>query len=170
MMLRLLRGKTHRCVLGRYLSINVIPTAMPYVFTEAHFNPNIDLSRCQGVVKYMFSGKANYVNPADFKYTLPSAGLAEFAFVGRSNAGKSSLISKLLNRNGLVRISREAGCTQSVNYFAMLKGKLKGNQDHIAYLVDLPGYGFAKKSQTEQHRWMDMILQYFGSRKPSILR
>lgn len=154
----------------RLFSINIIPTALPFVYTEAHFDPNINLSHCASVVKHLFNSKAEYSPPAHFKYALPNAGLAEFAFVGRSNAGKSSLVSALLGKKNLVRVSREAGCTQSVNYFAMLKGKLKGIQDHSAYLVDLPGYGFAKKSRTEQHRWMDMILDYFGSRHPSVLR
>jgi GTP-binding protein len=76
----------------------------------------------------------------EFNYKLPENRVPEFAFVGRSNVGKSSLVGALLGDNTLVRISKVPGCTRTVNYFGFMQ---KGNSA-AAYLVDLPGYGFAR--------------------------
>jgi GTP-binding protein len=81
----------------------------------------------------------------------PQPVLPEFAMLGRSNCGKSSLINYLLQRKGLARTSRQPGKTRLLNYF------LVGER---YYLVDLPGYGYAKFSQQERQRWWRLFEQY----------
>jgi len=78
--------------------------------------------------------------------------LPEVAFVGRSNVGKSSLINRLLGRQGLARTSRTPGRTQAVNYFLI---------DRRWYCVDLPGYGFAKAARQDRQRWAELMDGYF---------
>ncbi len=85
----------------------------------------------------------------------PSDGLPEFAFIGRSNVGKSSLINMLINRKDMVRVSNKPGKTQSLNYFLI---------NDLFYLVDLPGYGYARVSKTERQQWEKMIADYFQHR------
>ncbi len=80
--------------------------------------------------------------------------LPQFAFSGRSNVGKSSLINVLLNRKKLARVSSEPGKTITVNYYKV-DGKL--------YLVDLPGYGYAKRSEKEKKQWSDLVNSYINS-------
>jgi GTP-binding protein len=75
----------------------------------------------------------------------------QYAFIGRSNVGKSSLINMLVNRTHLARTSSTPGKTQSLNYFLV---------DDIWYLVDLPGYGYAKVSKKERKSWGTMIKDY----------
>ena len=109
--------------------------------------------------------------PVDFKYALPTANKAEFAFVGRSNVGKSSLVGKLLGDKSLVRVSKTPGCTQTINYYAMEKpngGKDLSNVDF--YFIDLPGYGFAKAAKTDRGKWEEIISQFLLSRNQSVLR
>lgn len=86
---------------------------------------------------------------------LPEPDLPEIAFAGRSNVGKSSLMNRLLNRRNLVKTSAKPGKTQSLNYF-LLPDRL--------YLVDLPGYGYAKVSKTMQAAWQSLITGYLESR------
>ncbi len=86
---------------------------------------------------------------------LPEPDLPEIAFAGRSNVGKSSLINKLVNRRKLVKVSARPGKTQSLNYF-LVKDSL--------YLVDLPGYGFAKVPKTVKGLWHTLIASYIESR------
>jgi ribosome biogenesis GTP-binding protein YsxC/EngB len=150
--------------------IQVIATSVPTVFTESRFDPKLDLFKCSPQTKQLFGLAPQYVEPADFKFTLPNRGLPEFAFVGRSNAGKSTLINSLLGSKKLVRTSKEAGCTKSINYFAFCRAKGINTNSHAAYLVDLPGYGFAKKSNAEQVQWMHIIDSYFEFRDPTVLR
>ena len=78
--------------------------------------------------------------------------LPQFAFSGRSNVGKSSLINRLLGRKSLARVSGEPGKTITVNYYEV---------DKTAMLVDLPGYGYAKRSEAEQRRWSRLVERYF---------
>ena len=99
---------------------------------------------------------------------LYSGNVPEFAFVGRSNVGKSSLIETLLGNPGIVRTSKLPGCTRSVNYFALLKGK--NSNSHSTYMVDLPGYGFAKVKRDEKARWEAFIQGYLRNRPQSVLR
>jgi GTP-binding protein len=79
--------------------------------------------------------------------------MAEIAVVGRSNAGKSSLINKLCNNGKLARVSSEPGKTRSINFF-LINGELM--------LVDLPGYGFARRSAGERQSWQQLVEGYFS--------
>lgn len=83
---------------------------------------------------------------------LPESTLPEIVFSGRSNVGKSSLINKVFNRKGLARVSSVPGKTITINFF-------EGEKLHF---VDLPGYGYAKRSASEIKRWGDMIEAYFA--------
>lgn len=85
----------------------------------------------------------------------PKTGVPEFAFVGRSNVGKSSLINKALNRKSLARVSSTPGKTITINFYDI---------DESIFLVDLPGYGYAKRSQSEIREWGDMIESYLSNR------
>lgn len=86
---------------------------------------------------------------------LPVPEFAEVAFAGRSNVGKSSLINKLVNRRSLVKTSGRPGKTQSLNFFQVAD---------FMYLVDLPGYGFARVSKEMQHHWQELISGYLQNR------
>ena len=83
--------------------------------------------------------------------TLPDNALPEFAFAGKSNVGKSSLINGLMNRKNYARTSQEPGKTQTINYY---------NINGEFYLVDLPGYGFARVSEKTKQQWGKMIENY----------
>lgn len=83
--------------------------------------------------------------------TLPENEKPEVAFAGKSNVGKSSLINALMNRKAYARISATPGKTQTINFY---------NINEELYLVDLPGYGYAKVSEAEKERWGKMIEQY----------
>lgn len=87
---------------------------------------------------------------------LPENTLPEIAFAGKSNVGKSSLINAVLNRKSLARTSSQPGKTQTINFYN-LNGEL--------YLVDLPGYGYAKVSATEKEKWGKMIEKYLRTSK-----
>lgn len=88
------------------------------------------------------------VKPADF----PQDGMPQVVFAGKSNVGKSSTINKLLLRKNFARVANSPGKTVHINFFMM---------DSQAYLVDLPGYGYAKVSKVERARWGALIEQYF---------
>jgi GTP-binding protein len=100
------------------------------------------------------------VRDASFAGVFPhhSPGLPQFAFAGRSNVGKSSLINKLLNRKALVRISKVPGKTRAVNFFKIDLVDLPS-----IYLVDLPGYGYAKVSKSMSHEWGGLISKYLSN-------
>ncbi len=89
---------------------------------------------------------------------FPPADKPEVVFVGRSNVGKSSLINMVTGRN-IARVSKEPGRTRAINYF-LLDGKV--------YIVDVPGYGFARVPVQEQERWKRMMENYFLERKENI--
>lgn len=82
---------------------------------------------------------------------LPDTGRPEIAFAGKSNVGKSSLINGLLNRKALARTSSQPGKTQTINFY---------NVNDFMYLVDLPGYGYAKVPENEKAKWGKMIERY----------
>ena len=84
----------------------------------------------------------------------PDTGYMEFAFAGRSNVGKSSLINKLLNRKSMARVSGTPGKTATINFY---------NIDDTIYLVDLPGYGYAQRSKTETEKWGKMMEDYLAN-------
>lgn len=87
---------------------------------------------------------------------LPDTGRPEVAFAGKSNVGKSSLINGLMNRKALARTSSQPGKTQTINFY---------NVNEAIYLVDLPGYGYAKVSQSEKEKWGKMIEKYLHTSK-----
>lgn len=86
---------------------------------------------------------------------FPTETLPEIAFAGRSNVGKSSLINSLLNRKNLARTSSSPGKTVTINFY---------NVNEEFFLVDLPGYGYAKTSLAERAKWGKMIEKYLGTR------
>lgn len=92
---------------------------------------------------------------SDYK-KCPETQLPEFAFIGRSNVGKSSLINSLTGKKGLAKTSATPGKTQLINHFII---------NNAWYLVDLPGYGYAKVSQTERKKWEKMISDYLTNRE-----
>jgi GTP-binding protein len=86
--------------------------------------------------------------------TLPDTDKVEIAFAGKSNVGKSSLINALMNRKALARTSATPGKTQTINFY---------NINDIMYLVDLPGYGYAKVSEQEKIQWGKLIERYLNT-------
>ncbi len=99
--------------------------------------------------------KTSAVSPKQY----PADGKLEFAFAGRSNVGKSSMINKLLNRKSLARVSGTPGKTVTINFYDI---------DDTIYLVDLPGYGFARRSKEEQAKWGKMMEDYLANREPLV--
>ena len=87
---------------------------------------------------------------------IPENPYAEFAFAGKSNVGKSSLINALMNRKSLARTSAQPGKTQTINFY---------NINDAMYLVDLPGYGYAKASEEVKAKWGKMIENYLHTSK-----
>ncbi|QNL50010.1 YihA family ribosome biogenesis GTP-binding protein [Olivibacter sp. SDN3] len=87
---------------------------------------------------------------------LPQPTLPEYAFIGRSNVGKSSLINALTQRKGLAKTSQTPGKTQLINHFLI---------DNRWYLVDLPGYGYAKTSRSNRNEWEKFIRKYLFTRE-----
>ena len=87
---------------------------------------------------------------------LPENTLPEIAFAGKSNVGKSSLINALMNRKSYARISATPGKTQTINFY---------NVNEAIYLVDLPGYGYAKASEEIKAKWGKMIEDYLHKSK-----
>ncbi len=81
-------------------------------------------------------------------------GRPQLAFAGRSNVGKSSVINRIVNRKNFARVGASPGKTSQINYFLL---------DQRAYLVDLPGYGYAKVSKAERDRWGRLMEAYFAS-------
>lgn len=86
---------------------------------------------------------------------LPPSDLPEIAFAGRSNVGKSSMINKVFNRKQLARVSATPGKTATINFFRL---------EEVRF-VDLPGYGYAKVSKGEKHRWAELIEGYFADER-----
>ncbi|NLM90156.1 MAG: YihA family ribosome biogenesis GTP-binding protein [Candidatus Cloacimonetes bacterium] len=101
------------------------------------------------------------IEPSDY----PASAYPEFAFAGRSNVGKSTLINLLTNHKGLAKTSSTPGKTRLLNFF-LIRYKIDDN-DSSGFLqfTDLPGYGFAEVSQAEQEKWRRMINKYFEQRK-----
>lgn len=97
--------------------------------------------------------KAEYVRSAGRPEDFLHDGRVQIAMAGRSNVGKSSVINRLLDRKNLARVGNSPGKTRQVNYFLV---------DHTFYLVDLPGYGYARVSQAEKARWAKLMETYFA--------
>ncbi len=100
------------------------------------------------------------VEPADY----PASAYPEFAFAGRSNVGKSTLINLLTDHHGLAKTSSHPGKTRLLNFF-LIRYKV-ANTEEVGFLqlTDLPGYGFAEVGQAEQEKWRKMIGKYFEQR------
>ena len=96
--------------------------------------------------------KAEFVRSAGEPKDFLRDGLPQFAFAGRSNVGKSSVINRLVGRKNLAYVGASPGKTTHINYFLI---------DQKAYLVDLPGYGYAKVSRSEKERWARLMETYF---------
>ncbi|HZK86962.1 MAG TPA: ribosome biogenesis GTP-binding protein YihA/YsxC [Syntrophomonas sp.] len=99
--------------------------------------------------------KAEFVSSYVDIISLPVDNLPEIAMVGRSNVGKSSLINKVVNRKNLAKSSSTPGKTRTINYYIL-------NSEW--YMVDLPGYGFARVSKAEREKWGRMIEKYLSNR------
>jgi GTP-binding protein len=99
---------------------------------------------------------ASYIGSFQQEKDCPKEELPEFAFIGRSNVGKSSLINLITNRKELAKVSQTPGKTQSLNFFKI---------DESWFLVDLPGYGYAKLSKTARAGFEKMIKTYLESRE-----
>jgi GTP-binding protein len=100
------------------------------------------------------------VEPADY----PASAYAEFAFAGRSNVGKSSLINVLTNKKLLAKISKTPGKTRTLNFFLIRWKNDEMEQQGFMQFTDFPGYGFAEVSQVEQEKWRVMIDKYLRMR------
>ena len=96
--------------------------------------------------------KVEFIRSAAARTQFLRDGLPQFAFAGRSNVGKSSVINRLLGRKNLAYVGASPGKTTQINYFLV---------DQQAYLVDLPGYGYAKVSKAEKDRWGRLMESYF---------
>src|SRR5690554_2050405 len=103
--------------------------------------------------------KAEIIISAVKESQYPPNGLPEFALIGRSNVGKSSFINAMIDRKALARTSSQPGKTQTINFYLI---------NEIFHFVDLPGYGYAKVSQSERKKWGEMIEHYLNNR-PNLL-
>jgi GTP-binding protein len=117
-------------------------------------------------VKSMQIIEAKYLTSSPSFDKCPEPDRPEIAFIGRSNVGKSSLINMLCDNNKLAKISATPGKTQLINHFEIkCINPVKAKEQMREYLVDLPGYGFAKVSQRDRRRWEQMIENYIRKRK-----
>jgi GTP-binding protein len=99
---------------------------------------------------------ATFIKSSAREPDCPSADKAEFAFIGRSNVGKSSLVNMLTGRKKLAKVSGTPGKTQLINHFLI---------NDSWYLVDLPGYGYARVGKKEKAKWSDMVADYLVNRQ-----
>ena len=129
---------------------------MKVAFPEAP-EPDADAAEAG---RLLFAGPVDFVKGVVSMDGLPPADRPEVCFAGRSNVGKSSLINGLTGRKGIARASNTPGRTQEINYFAL--------GDH-GYLVDLPGYGFAKAPLSVVAKWQALLKTYLSGR-PTLRR
>jgi len=99
--------------------------------------------------------EVSFIGSFERESQCPQDMVPEYAFIGRSNVGKSSLINMLCNHKGLAKVSNTPGKTQTINFFRV---------DSAWHLVDLPGYGYAKISKKMREKWEDMIERYLITR------
>lgn len=109
------------------------------------------------IARKLFSGPIAFLKSAPSLQFLPDADVLEVAFAGRSNVGKSSLINKLTNRNGLARTSNTPGRTQELNFFDI-------GEPLRFRIVDMPGYGFAKAPKDIVRKWRYLVNDYLRGR------
>src|SRR5262249_8485985 len=106
----------------------------------------------------LFKAPSQFVKGVVRVTDLPQDGRAEIAFAGRSNAGKSSLINALTGQKSLARVSVTPGRTRELNFFTL-------GEDGAFYLVDMPGYGYARASKAEVKGWTKLIQDYLKGRR-----
>ena len=104
----------------------------------------------------MFLKNVKFIKSSSKSSECPADSRHEFAFIGRSNVGKSSLINSLIQRKGLAKTSKTPGKTQLINHFLI---------DDIFYLVDLPGFGYSKLSKSESEKIKRISIDYITNRK-----
>jgi len=121
--------------------------------------------------------RTNFITGAVSMGDMPKADRGDVAFIGRSNVGKSSLVNMVTNRKSLAYTSKTPGKTQQFNYFAVndkpdLEREIKYGDDIAGekdpdsfYIVDLPGFGFAKVPEQQRKQWSDLMTEYFSQRK-----
>lgn len=114
--------------------------------------------------RLLFSGPVDFLMGAVSLDTLPAADRPEIAFAGRSNVGKSSLVNALTGRKTLARTSNTPGRTQELNFFTA-----GGDMQQPFYVVDLPGYGYAKIERKKVHAWTRLVKDYLRGR-PNLRR
>lgn len=110
-------------------------------------------------INYKFK-QAKFFDTVDDLKTLPESSIKEIAIAGRSNAGKSTLLNRLTNQNKLAFTSKTPGRTQHINYFSI-------GEDGV-FLVDLPGYGYAKVPEKIRTHWVGLLGKYLEKRDPLI--
>jgi GTP-binding protein len=121
---------------------------------DSHDFTKADLARGEA----LFKGPCTFLKGVTRVADLPRDGRAEVAFAGRSNVGKSSLINALTGRTSLARVSVTPGRTRELNFFVLGK-------DEALYLVDMPGYGYARASKAEVKGWTRLIGDYLKGRR-----
>ncbi|MEJ7767631.1 MAG: ribosome biogenesis GTP-binding protein YihA/YsxC [Chitinophagaceae bacterium] len=115
--------------------------------------------------RIMIIKSANYLISSP-EYTMcPVADRPEYAFIGRSNVGKSSLINSICNSQKLAKTSNSPGKTKLINHFEVVSARGPGDASTKWYLADLPGYGFAKVSIAQRKKWEKMIEDYIRKRE-----
>ena len=127
--------------------------ALPNYYKSCMSSPDI----YKNIVILGYTMKTEYITSAAKPEQLPAPSLPEYALIGRSNVGKSSLINALLNHTGLARTSRTPGRTQMANFFRV---------DDAIFFVDLPGYGFAAQGPRDHDEWQNLMDGYLA--RPSI--
>jgi len=108
---------------------------------------------------------AEFARTATRREDWPRGSAPEFAFVGRSNVGKSSMLNALTRRKGLARVSNSPGRTRALQFFDVTYRPTPAARPRPLRLCDLPGYGYAKVSKAERDRWAAMIEDYLRSRE-----
>ncbi|CAM9432284.1 unnamed protein product [Ascophyllum nodosum] len=146
---------------GRLPSQLAVATRSPWIWVLQGVHP--DTVSATSLPRPSF--RAGYVTPASMDHKLPSSGQPEVAFAGRSNAGKSTLIGQLLGNSKLVRTSKAPGCTKTVNFFELRDGGVRQ-----LFLVDLPGYGFARQNKRAVREWTRTVNSYLEGRPRTVLQ
>ncbi len=123
--------------------------------TETIPVPDFDAAQIEAG-RFLFTQSCDFIKSVVKMEDLPDGGPVEVAFAGRSNVGKSSLLNALTNRNGLARTSNTPGRTQALNYFDLRQGRL--------WMVDMPGYGYAKVPKHLVEGWTHLIHDYLRGR------